>query len=95
MTHEFSAGGQVDQVRVWAAPLFGGRLADRFGGRPVLVAGLAVFAAASAVVPAASGFGVLAASRFGQGIGRPSSRRRPWSCFARYSPSRTGTAAQW
>jgi MFS family permease len=49
--------------------LFGGRLADRFGGRPVFVAGLAVFAAASAAVPAASGFGALAAGRFGQGIG--------------------------
>ncbi len=49
--------------------LFGGRLADRFGGRPVFVAGLAVFATASAAVPAARGFGVLAASRFGQGIG--------------------------
>jgi MFS family permease len=49
--------------------LFGGRLADRFGGRPVFVAGLAVFGAASAAVPVVSGFGVLAASRFGQGIG--------------------------
>jgi len=49
--------------------LFGGRLTDRFGGRPVFVAGLAVFAAASAAVPPAAGFTVLAASRFGQGIG--------------------------
>jgi MFS family permease len=49
--------------------LFGGRLADRFGGRPVFVVGLAVFAVASVAVPAASGFGVLAVSRFGQGVG--------------------------
>ncbi|HEU5160247.1 MAG TPA: MFS transporter [Streptosporangiaceae bacterium] len=49
--------------------LFGGRLADRYGGRAVFAAGLAVFAAASAITPAAQGFAVLAAGRFGQGVG--------------------------
>jgi MFS family permease len=49
--------------------LFGGRLADRYGGRAIFTAGLAVFAAASAIAPAAQGFTVLVASRFGQGAG--------------------------
>lgn len=49
--------------------LFGGRLADRYGGRAVFVAGLVVFAAASSTAPASSGFGALALSRFGQGVG--------------------------
>jgi MFS family permease len=49
--------------------LFGGRLADRYGGRPVFVSGLVIFAAASAIAPAAVGFGTLATSRFCAGIG--------------------------
>lgn len=49
--------------------LFGGRLADRWGGRRMLITGLVVFAVASAAAPAAPGFAVLAAARFSQGVG--------------------------
>lgn len=49
--------------------LFGGRLADRCGGRRTLTAGLALFAAASAVAPFATGIGALIAARFAQGAG--------------------------
>ncbi|MFF4901765.1 MFS transporter [Streptomyces sp. NPDC001068] len=49
--------------------LFGGRLADRFGGRRSLTAGLLLFAASSAVAPLAQGIGVLLAARFVQGAG--------------------------
>ncbi|GAP48522.1 MFS transporter [Streptomyces azureus] len=49
--------------------LFGGRLADRYGGRRALTAGLVLFAAALAVAPLAPGFGTLLAARFAQGAG--------------------------
>ncbi|MER5275274.1 MFS transporter [Streptomyces sp. NPDC002809] len=49
--------------------LLGGRLADRYGGRRMLTAGLALFAAASAVAPFAPGIGTLIAARFAQGAG--------------------------
>jgi MFS family permease len=49
--------------------LFGGRLADRWGGRRMLTMGLFVFAAASAAAPTAEGFALLVATRFGQGVG--------------------------
>ncbi|MFJ6853738.1 MFS transporter [Streptomyces sp. NPDC091271] len=49
--------------------LFGGRLTDRYGGRPTLAAGLALFAVASAVAPSAHGLGALIAARFAQGAG--------------------------
>ncbi|MBT2450715.1 MFS transporter [Streptomyces sp. ISL-43] len=49
--------------------LFGGRLADRFGGRRVLSAGLLVFAVASLAAPLAQGPGILLAARFAQGVG--------------------------
>ncbi|MGW3159001.1 MFS transporter [Streptomyces sp. NPDC001089] len=49
--------------------LFGGRLADRYGGRRALTAGLALFVAASAVAPLAQGVGVLLVARFAQGAG--------------------------
>ncbi|MEU9253778.1 MFS transporter [Streptomyces sp. NPDC048270] len=49
--------------------LFGGRLADRYGGRRALTAGLVVFAVASAAAPFAPGFGALLAARFAQGAG--------------------------
>ncbi|MFE4912529.1 MFS transporter [Streptomyces sp. NPDC056652] len=49
--------------------LFGGRLADRYGGRRALTAGLVLFAAASAAAPSAPGIGALLAARFAQGAG--------------------------
>ncbi|WP_454314651.1 MFS transporter [Streptomyces phaeoluteigriseus] len=49
--------------------LFGGRLADRYGGRRALTAGLVLFGAASAAAPLASGIGTLLAARFAQGAG--------------------------
>ncbi|WP_151481326.1 MFS transporter [Streptomyces albicerus] len=49
--------------------LFGGRLADRHGGRRTLVAGLVVFGVASVAAPLAPGYGALLAARFAQGAG--------------------------
>jgi MFS family permease len=49
--------------------LFGGRLADRFGGRPVLLAGLALFTAASVAAPLAPGYAALLGARLAQGAG--------------------------
>ncbi|PAN02049.1 MFS transporter [Streptomyces sp. Alain-F2R5] len=49
--------------------LFGGRLADRYGGRRALTAGLVLFAAASAAAPLAPGIGALLSARFAQGAG--------------------------
>ncbi|MEW2075605.1 MFS transporter [Streptomyces sp. NPDC013433] len=49
--------------------LFGGRLADRYGGRRALTSGLVLFAAASAAAPLAPGMGTLLAARFTQGAG--------------------------
>ncbi|MEU6976274.1 MFS transporter [Streptomyces sp. NPDC046371] len=49
--------------------LFGGRLADRYGGRRALTAGLLVFGVASALAPLTPGYGTLLAARFAQGLG--------------------------
>ncbi|MFC8663279.1 MFS transporter [Streptomyces sp. NPDC057199] len=49
--------------------LFGGRLADRYGGRRALTAGLLVFGVASAAAPLAPGYDALLAARFAQGAG--------------------------
>lgn len=49
--------------------LLGGRVADRFGGRRTLTAGLLVFTAASLAALLAPGPGTLLASRFAQGAG--------------------------
>ncbi|MFF2640444.1 MFS transporter [Streptomyces niveus] len=49
--------------------LLGGRLADRYGGRRALTAGLLVFAAASAAAPLAPEYEALLAGRFAQGVG--------------------------
>ncbi|MFG1809720.1 MFS transporter [Streptomyces sp. NPDC049040] len=49
--------------------LFGGRVADRFGGRRALTAGLLVFTAASLAAPLVQGPAALLAARFAQGAG--------------------------
>lgn len=49
--------------------LFGGSLAGRYGGRRAFIAGLLLFAVASAVAPLAPGIGVLLVARFAQGAG--------------------------
>jgi MFS family permease len=49
--------------------LFGGRLADRYGGRRTLLAGLLLFGAASVAAPLAPGYPPLLAARFAQGAG--------------------------
>ncbi|MEU1469398.1 MFS transporter [Streptomyces sp. NPDC005761] len=49
--------------------LFGGRLADRYGGRRTLAVGLLLFAAASGAAPFAPGMGALLAARLVQGAG--------------------------
>ncbi|MEU4176532.1 MFS transporter [Streptomyces sp. NPDC026589] len=49
--------------------LLGGRLADRYGGRRALIAGLVLFAIASAAAPLAPGIEALLAARFTQGAG--------------------------
>ncbi|MFI5490158.1 MFS transporter [Micromonospora echinaurantiaca] len=49
--------------------LFGGRLADRYGGRRTVTAGLVVFGAASLVAALAPGSATLTAARFAQGVG--------------------------
>lgn len=49
--------------------LFGGRLADRRGARSLFVAGLVIFASASAVVSIAPDAAVLVAARFTEGAG--------------------------
>jgi MFS family permease len=49
--------------------LFGGRFADRYGGRRAFSAGLVLFAVASAAAPLAPSIGALLAARFAQGAG--------------------------
>ncbi|MFI8321185.1 MFS transporter [Streptomyces sp. NPDC085529] len=49
--------------------LLGGRLADRYGARRALTAGLLLFAAASALAPLSTGYAGLLGARFAQGAG--------------------------
>ncbi|WP_274425554.1 MFS transporter [Chelativorans sp. YIM 93263] len=49
--------------------LFGGRLADRFGGRCMFAIGLIVFGVSSAIAAGSPSFPVLVAMRLAQGIG--------------------------
>jgi MFS family permease len=49
--------------------LFGGRVADRWGGRRALTVGLLVLAAASLAAPLVPGARALLAARFAQGVG--------------------------
>ncbi|WP_222851731.1 MFS transporter [Phytoactinopolyspora mesophila] len=49
--------------------LFGGRLADRYGGRHMFTVGLLIFGLASAIASLSPSFEVLVAMRFAQGVG--------------------------
>ncbi|RII20939.1 Multidrug resistance protein stp [Streptomyces sp. YIM 130001] len=49
--------------------LLGGRVADRYGARNALTAGLLVFAVASAAAPLAPTYATLLGARFAQGVG--------------------------
>jgi MFS family permease len=49
--------------------LFGGRLADRYGGRRMLLIGLFIFAASSITAGYSLGYEMLVGARFAQGIG--------------------------
>jgi len=57
-----------------AAQLFYGTISDRFGRRPVLMFGLAVYVGASALASFAPNFETLLALRFVQGIGTAATR---------------------
>ena len=57
-----------DGAEVVLKPVFG-TLADRIGARTVLIAGLLIFAAASAAYAAIDSTAMLWAARFGQGVG--------------------------
>jgi DHA1 family bicyclomycin/chloramphenicol resistance-like MFS transporter len=57
-----------------AAQLFFGPLSDRFGRRPPLIAGLALYVAAAAAAVAAPSFGTLLLCRFAQGVGAAATR---------------------
>ena len=56
------------------AQLFYGTLADRYGRRPVLLAGFAVYTIASLLAAAATGFEAMMAARVLQGIGAAATR---------------------
>ncbi|MBO0678708.1 MFS transporter [Mycolicibacterium sp. S2-37] len=71
-----------DGAEVVLKPLFGS-LADRIGARPVLIAGLLIFAAASAGYALADDIAWLWAGRFGQGVGA-----------AAFSPAASALVAQ-
>lgn len=49
-------------------PVFGGRIAERYGGPRAFIGGVAAFTAASVVAGAATSVGVLIGARFAQGI---------------------------
>ncbi|MFF8096274.1 MFS transporter [Streptomyces sp. NPDC016675] len=69
--------------------LLGGRLADRYGGRRALTAGLVLFAAASAAAPLAPGFALLLAARFAQGAGAALAAPAALAVLRAVSPSPT------
>ena len=83
--HEFNAGEQGLQWVVAAYSLTMGMfimsaatLSDRQGRRRAFIAGMIVFAAASALCGAATSLGVLNIGRGVQGAGRPRSTCRRW-----------------
>lgn len=77
-----------DGAEVILKPVFGS-LADRIGGKPVLLGGLIAFAAASALYAIADSPGWLWAARLGQGAAASafSPRPPPWSPASTRLPS--------
>jgi len=79
-----SLGIATDNGRQWvitayllgfgAAQVFYGPLADRFGRRPVLLAGLALYVAASAAAAFAGSVEAMMIARVGQGVGAAATR---------------------
>lgn len=70
-----------------------GRLGDRFGPRPVFVAGLVVFTVTSAVCGLAGSVGVLVAARAAQGVGAALMTPQTMSMITRvFPPERRGAA---
>lgn len=74
-----------DGAEVVLKPVFG-TLADRIGARPVLTAGLVVFACASAGFAIADNPGWLWAARFGQGVGAAAFSPAASALVARLTP---------
>lgn len=74
-----------DGAEVVLKPVFG-TLADRIGARPVLIAGLLVFACASAGFALADDPGWLWAARFGQGVGAAAFSPAASALVARLTP---------
>jgi MFS transporter, AAHS family, 3-hydroxyphenylpropionic acid transporter len=59
----------ASSLGIFLASVLGGILADRFGRRPVVVAGVALFGCCSLLTLRAGGFGPLLAARFMTGMG--------------------------
>ncbi|MCK0177426.1 MFS transporter [Mycolicibacterium sp. F2034L] len=76
-----------DGAEVVLKPLFGS-LADRIGARPVLIAGLLVFAAASAGYALVDDMALLWAGRFGQGVGAAAFSPAASAMMAQLTPAR-------
>jgi MFS family permease len=75
-----------DGAEVLLKPLFG-TLADRIGARPVLLGGLAAFAAASALYVAADSPALLWAARLGQGVAASAFSPSASALVARLNPA--------
>ena len=75
--------------------LLGGRLADVFGRRRLLMAGLATFAAASLLAGLAATSWMLIGARLAQGLAQPRWRRRPWRFSRRRSTGDQNATARW
>ncbi|GAB3903017.1 hypothetical protein GCM10029964_094340 [Kibdelosporangium lantanae] len=68
--------------------LLGGRIADLYGHRRVLVVGIALFVGGSVVVMVAGNLVVMVGARFVQGMGLLGPLRRLWRCCTMFFPTR-------
>jgi ACS family sodium-dependent inorganic phosphate cotransporter len=69
--------------------ILGGRLADRFGGKPVLAAGVLSWSLFTALTPPAAflGLGALLAARIGMGLGEGVAFPSVYALYARWVPA--------